>query len=314
MKVGLVCDPCFEAHDTGAGHPEQAARLARVRRELEESGLKERCTLIKPVAAEDEMLLRVHDAGHLERLRSSCAAGRPFLDSMDTAICRESDRVARLAAGSALALARSVAQGELDRGFAALRPPGHHAERDLAMGFCLFNNVAVVARELQACASISKVLIVDWDVHHGNGTQHIFDDDPDVFYYSLHQWPLYPGTGEKNETGTGDGSGTTLNSPLPPGAGDEEFMRALREELIPAAEEFGPEFVLLSAGFDAHKRDPLGGLEVSTQTYGEATRVLCDLAQRRAGGRMVSLLEGGYDLEALAESVAEHVTVLLEHS
>ena len=314
MKVGLVCDPCFEVHDTGVGHPERAARLARVRRELEESGLKERCTLIKPVAAEDEMLLRVHDAGHVERLRSSCAEGRPFLDSMDTALCRESDRVARLAAGSAVALARAVAQGELDRGFAALRPPGHHAERDLAMGFCLFNNVAVVARELQACASISRLLIVDWDVHHGNGTQHIFDNDPDVFYYSLHQWPLYPGTGKKNETGTGRGSGTTLNSPLAPGAGDEEFLRALREELIPAAEAFDPEFVLVSAGFDAHARDPLGGLEVSTQAYGEATRILCELAQRRASGRLVSLLEGGYDLDALAESVAEHVTVLLEHS
>ena len=158
------------------------------------------------------------------------------------------------------------------------------------------------------------MLIVDWDVHHGNGTQHIFEEDPDVFYYSLHQWPLYPGTGERSETGSGDGAGTTLNSPLSPGAGDDEFLGALREELIPVAERFGPEFVLISAGFDAHVRDPLGGLAVSTQGYVEATRLLCDLATRVAGGRLVSLLEGGYDLDALADSVAAHMSVLLDHS
>ena len=314
MKVGLVCDPCFEEHNTGPGHPEMPARLARLREELEQSGLRERCLEIRPVAVEDGMLLRVHDAGHVERVRTACAAGSRFLDSMDTVISAESERVARLAAGSAVELARAVAAGELDRGFAALRPPGHHAERDLAMGFCLFNNVAVVARDLLAGGSVSRVLIVDWDVHHGNGTQHIFEEDPDVFYYSLHQWPLYPGTGERSETGRGSGAGTTLNSPLPPGAGDDEFLRSLREELIPAAERFGPEFVLISAGFDAHVRDPLGGLAVSTQGYVEATQLLCDLATRLAGGRLVSLLEGGYDLDALADSVAAHLTVLLDHS
>ena len=193
-----------------------------------------------------------------------------------------------------------------------VRPPGHHAERDLAMGFCLFNNVAVVARALQRREGIDKVLIVDWDVHHGNGTQHIFEDDPTVFYFSCHQFPLYPGTGAASERGRGEGVGTTLNRPLDAGSGDKEFLGALGDPLAGAAASFAPDFVLISAGFDAHRSDPLAQLEVTTEAFGEATRIVCALADEHAGGRMVSLLEGGYDLDALTASVGTHLTALLE--
>ncbi|GAF99975.1 unnamed protein product, partial [marine sediment metagenome] len=199
MKSGLICDPCFESHVTGPGHPERPERLQRIRRALESTGLGARCVPFPLSEADDTILLRVHDAEHLDRVRRACESGSHHLDSMDTAICAESERVARLAAGSLAALACAIARGELDRGFAAIRPPGHHAERNLAMGFCLFNNVAVAARELLANGLASRVLIVDWDVHHGNGTQHIFEEDPAVFYFSLHQWPLYPGTGARSE-------------------------------------------------------------------------------------------------------------------
>jgi acetoin utilization deacetylase AcuC-like enzyme len=179
------------------------------------------------------------------------------------------------------------------------------------MGFCLFNNVAVAARSLIAEQGLERVLIVDWDVHHGNGTQHIFEDSPDVFFFSCHQWPLYPGTGAAGERGRGAGEGTTLNCPLPPGAGDDAFLAALTGSLVPAAEAFRPDFVIVSAGFDAHHRDPLAQLEVTTEAFTEASRIVCDLADRLAGGRLVSSLEGGYDLDALAESAASHLEVLL---
>ena len=181
----------------------------------------------------------------------------------------------------------------------------------MAMGFCLFNNVAVAARHL-VDQGFARVLVVDWDVHHGNGTQHIFEEDADVFYFSVHQFPLYPGTGAKGETGRGPGLGATLNCPLPPGSGDEPFLDSLRDGLVPAAERFKPDFVLISAGFDAHRADPLANLEVSTEAFGEATRIVADLAERFAAGRLVSVTEGGYDLVALAQSTLTHIEALLE--
>ena len=309
--LGLVTDPCFEEHDTGAGHPEQPQRLEALRRALDAAGIPERCRRIELERADDDLLSLVHDHQHIARVEQACASGELLIDSMDTAVCSDSARIARLAAGSLFALCRDVQRGNLRGGFAAVRPPGHHAERDLAMGFCLFNNVAVAARGLIERQGLSRVLVVDWDVHHGNGTQHIFEEDPGVFYFSVHQSPLYPGTGAASETGRGAGRGTTLNCPLPPGAGDDRFLGALTDELVPAAERYDPEFVLVSAGFDAHRADPLAQLEVSTAAYAEATRILQGLADRTAGGRLVSVLEGGYDLEALAESVVVHVEVLL---
>ncbi len=312
--VGLVLDPCFEKHDTGPGHPERPERLARCREVLERRGLVARCRIVEPHSADDAMLERVHDPAYIRHVAGACAAGKRSVDSDDTVVSRESERVARLAAGSVVALSREVVAGRLERGLALVRPPGHHAERNLEMGFCLYNHVAVAAADLRAEAGLSRVLIVDWDVHHGNGTQHIFEADPDVFYFSVHQSPLYPGTGAREERGRGAGRGATLNCPLPPGAGDDAFLGALRDELVPAAERFRPEFVLVSAGFDAHAADPLANLEVTTEAYAEATRILCDLAARCAGGRLVSVLEGGYDLAALSESVAAHVTTLIDHT
>jgi acetoin utilization deacetylase AcuC-like enzyme len=310
--VGLVSDPRFRQHDTGPGHPERPERLARVDEALESGGLAARCARVEPVEAEDDWLREVHDPAYIEHVEQTVASGAPVLDSMDTAIGPDSARIARLAAGSVVALAREVAEGRLDRGFVAARPPGHHAERDLAMGFCLFNNVAVAAGWLRKQAGLERVLIVDWDVHHGNGTQHIFETDPDVFYFSLHQFPLYPGTGERSERGTGAGDGATLNCPLPPGSGDEAFLSALGVDLRQAADAFRPRFVLLSAGFDAHRSDPLAQLQVTTEAYAEATRIVRGVADDHAAGRIVSVLEGGYDLDALAESTSTHLSTMME--
>jgi len=311
-RPGLVLDPVFETHDTGPGHPERSARLQAVRAAVDTAGLLSRFQPVALESADDSLLELAHDAEHVRRVDAAFARGERLLDSMDTVIGSESARVARLAAGSLAALCRRTARGELTRGFAAIRPPGHHAERDLAMGFCLFNNVAIAARYLREREGVERVLIVDWDVHHGNGTQHILEEDGSVFYFSLHQSPLYPGTGARDERGRGSGEGATLNCPLPPGTGDAGFLGALRDDLVPAADRFRPEFVLLSAGFDAHHADPLAQLEVSTAAYGEATRILLDLARRHSGGRLVSALEGGYDLDALASSVVEHLRVLIE--
>jgi len=310
--LGLVLDPVFEKHDTGRGHPEQPARVRAIRESIARSGLGDEDALVELRSADETLLRLVHEANHIARVEQACRRGDGQIDSMDTTICEHSADVARLAAGSLVDLCRDVARGATRRGFAAVRPPGHHAERDLAMGFCLYNNVAIAARYLREREGVNRVLIVDWDVHHGNGTQHIFEADPDVFFFSVHQSPLYPGTGDRSETGTDAGQGTTLNCPLPPGAGDEDFLAALRDELVPAAQRFRPEFVLISAGFDAHGADPLGGLTVTTEAFAEATRIVCDIADRWAGGRVVSTLEGGYDLGALAASVLTHVRGLAE--
>jgi acetoin utilization deacetylase AcuC-like enzyme len=309
-RIGLVLDPVFEEHVTGVGHPECPARLAGIREALDRSGLAAKCVRVPVSRATDEALCRVHDGQHVRRVEEACASGNRFIDSMDTAICPASARIARLAAGSLAALAAEVAASRLDAGLAVVRPPGHHAERDLAMGFCLFNNVAVAAAHLRAECAVERVLIVDWDVHHGNGTQHIFEDDPAVFYYSSHQMPLYPGTGYARERGTGRGVGATLNVPLRPGDRDDRFLGGLTESLVPAMESFHPQFVLISAGFDAHRADPLGGLSLSTEAFAEATRILRGIADRFASGRIVSALEGGYDLDALAASTAIHLESL----
>jgi acetoin utilization deacetylase AcuC-like enzyme len=312
--VGLVLDPVFEEHDTGPGHPERPERLAALRGHPGMVSLVQRCVRVEPVEVDDDDLQRVHERSYVSRVAESCASGPGVVDSMDTAVCPASARIARLAAGSVLDLGRRIATGELRRGFAAVRPPGHHAERERAMGFCLFGNVAVAARALQRRYGVGRVLIVDWDVHHGNGTQHAFEDDPTVLYFSCHQSPLYPGTGAASERGRGDGLGTTVNCPLPPGAGDDEFLGALRGSLVEAADRFAPSFVIVSAGFDAHRRDPLAQLEVSTEAYQEATRIVRGIADRHADGRLLSVLEGGYDLGALSESVTTHLAGLLERS
>jgi acetoin utilization deacetylase AcuC-like enzyme len=311
-RTGLVRSPVFRRHATGPGHPERPARLEAIDRRLEETGLLARLTPVEPHPAEERWIEAVHDPGYIRRVERACASGERLLDSPDTGIGAESFATALLAAGGALALVDAVLEGRLDNGFAAVRPPGHHAERDRAMGFCLFNNAAVAARYAQRRHAARRVLIVDWDVHHGNGTQHAFEEDPSVLYCSLHQWPLYPGTGAAAERGRGAGEGFTLNLPLPPGSGDADWLGAFDRHLIPAADSFRPDLVLVSAGFDAHRDDPLAGTLLSGAGFSGLTQRVCDLARRHCGGRLISLLEGGYHLRALADCVAAHLEGLLD--
>lgn len=311
--TGLVQDERFLEHRTGPGHPERPDRLIAIRDALESTGLRAQCRAISPLPADLRTIQRVHDADYVERLRRACESARPFIDVPDSAIGSESYDVALLAAGAAVMAVDEAMAGRIQNAFCAVRPPGHHAERHMSMGFCLFNNVAIAAQHLLDQHALSRVLIFDWDVHHGNGTQHIFEADPRVLFISLHAHPgiLYPGTGYAHERGIGAGTGFTLNCPMLPPAGDDEFRRTFENPILPAIEAFRPEFVLVSAGFDAHRDDPIGPLELSTECYGWMTDVLTDVARRHAAGRLVSCLEGGYNLRALAESAALHVARLL---
>ncbi|MCB9865185.1 MAG: histone deacetylase [Phycisphaerales bacterium] len=311
--TGLIWDERYLAHDTGAGHPERADRLTAIREALSAAGVIERCQPLAPREATDAEILAVHSHEYLDRLRTTCASGAPRIDCVDSAICPQSYEVARFSAGGALAAVDAVMAGTVPNAFCAVRPPGHHCERDVSMGFCLLANVAIAARHLRDRYKIERVAIIDWDVHHGNGTQHLFEEDPSVYFCSLHGHPsyVYPGTGFPNERGTGAGKETTLNIPFYPGATDSDYRRAFDESVLPAMDQYKPQFVLISAGFDAHQRDPLAPIDLETASYGWMTQAVADIARRHAGGRLVSVLEGGYDLQALGESVALHVKELL---
>ena len=309
-ETGLVCDPAFRRHDTGAFHPERPARMDAVLQGLHLAGLLGGIRLIAPRPASDAELLRVHTAPYLDQVRADVAAGRRELSTGDTAIGPESETVARLAAGGVLAAVEAVMAGEITNAFAAVRPPGHHASAERGMGFCLYNHVAIAARHLQAAHGLQRVLIADWDVHHGNGTQAIFAADPTVLFCSTHQAPHYPGTGAREERGTGAGEGFSLHVPLPAGSDGAAVLAAWRQELLPAAEAFAPEFVLISAGFDGRAGDPLGDFRLQDGDFAALTRLLMAVAQRHAGGRLVSVLEGGYDLPGLAAAAAAHVGAL----
>jgi acetoin utilization deacetylase AcuC-like enzyme len=311
LPSGLVCDPAYREPDTGAFHPEQPARVDAVLQGLHLAALLDRVRLIAPRSATEAELRRVHTAAYLAQVRADITDGRHELSSGDTAIGPESERIARLAAGGVLAAVEAVLAGTVANAFAVVRPPGHHASAARGMGFCLYNNVAVAARHLQAVCGIKRVAILDWDVHHGNGTQDIFEADPDVLFLSSHQAPLYPGSGARQERGSGAGEGFTRNCPLPAGSGGPELLAAWREELLPVAEAFAPEFVLISAGFDSRRDDPLGGFRLDDGDFAELTRLALDLARRHAGGRLVSALEGGYNLPGLAAAGAAHMGALL---
>lgn len=307
MSTGFVYDPRFLEHDTGPGHPERPERLRAVLAAIRPAPWFEALVAVSAAPATADDLASVHSRAYIERAYAACAAGAPFLDTTDVMISPRSCEVAALAAGGALALGDALAAGRITNGFALLRPPGHHAEHDTALGFCLFNNIAVLARHLQARHGLERIAIVDWDVHHGNGTQHSFEADPSVFYASLHQYPYYPGTGAASETGIGAGAGTTLNCPMPAGAGDAEYERAFRDAVLPALDRFAPDCVLVSAGFDAHADDPLADIALTTPFFGWMTERLLETAARHAGGRLLSVLEGGYHLTRLGECVAVHL-------
>jgi acetoin utilization deacetylase AcuC-like enzyme len=296
--TAIVLDPRMLAHDPGRGHPERPERLGVLLDHLAAApGL---VRLGARAASEDEIAL-VHTPAHVEHTAATAAHARVVLDP-DTATSVGSYEAARLAAGSILTVCEAVLAGEVQNGFALVRPPGHHAERDRAMGFCLFNNVAVAAAWLRR-RGLGRVAIIDWDLHHGNGTQHAFAADPDVLYVSTHQYPYYPGTGAVEEVGTGAGAGRTLNLPFPAGFGDAEYVRAFEEVVVPVCRQFAPEFVLVSAGFDCDHRDPLGGMVVTRAGFATMARACRDLAAETAGGRLAAVLEGGYDLTAIVEGV-----------
>ncbi len=311
-RTGLVYDEIYLRHLTGSGHPECPERLEAIVDRLRASGLMDKLTGIKPRPAEEKWLTAIHTPEHVAALRRMYAEGSRFAGSRDTPLSESSSEVALVAAGGVLAAVDAVVKGQVRNAFCAVRPPGHHATPDKAMGFCLLNNVAVAARYLQKEHRLPRILIVDWDVHHGNGTQEIFYEDPSVFYFSVHQYPFYPGTGSAGEQGAGEGKGSTLNVPLPAGSGDAEFRQAFSDKLVPAARQFHPDFVLVSAGFDAHQDDLLGRMKVTTEGFAELTRIVRQIAEEHCGGRLVSVLEGGYHLEKLAASVEAHLRVLME--
>jgi acetoin utilization deacetylase AcuC-like enzyme len=311
-NVAYVYHPDYLLHIPPFEHPESPDRLIAINQHLESVGLLGTLVPVNPDYPDNGEILRVHDPDYLRKLELACRRGDLTLDSGDTYLNKNSYSIALLSAAGAIAGAEAVATGKADRAFCAVRPPGHHAYRSEGMGFCLLNNAAITARYLQARHGVSKVMIIDWDVHHGNGTQSIFYEDPSVFFFSIHENPafLYPGTGRRWETGKGAGVGTTLNAPMAPGAGDDEYRLAFEQLVAPAAERFRPEVLILSAGFDAHRDDPLADIQLTEEGFRFLSRFTIELANRFCGGKIVSLLEGGYERESLTRCTEIHIREL----
>jgi acetoin utilization deacetylase AcuC-like enzyme len=307
MKTGIVKSEKFLEHKPPGYHPENPQRL-KVIHEYLEKNWREGFVEVPLRSATDDEILLVHSKEYLNEVKST--AGRVGHFDADTYYSRNSSETVLLAVGSILNTVDAIFRGEISNAFAFVRPPGHHAERDRAMGFCIFNNVAISARYAQKTYGIERVLIVDWDLHHGNGTQWAFYSDPTVLYFSTHQYPYYPGTGAINECGSGKGEGFNINVPLPPGMGDNDYTAIFNRILLPITEEFMPEFIIISAGFDAHRDDPLGGMALTEQGYAILSGIVNAIAQKHAKGRVLYALEGGYNLEALKNSVASVLSAL----
>ncbi|MCL1926867.1 MAG: histone deacetylase [Syntrophorhabdaceae bacterium] len=313
-RLGIVYHPDYLLHVSPFEHPESPERLTALMENLESSGLLEKSIQITPDFADDSDVLAIHDQKYLNQFEMSCRRGDIILDAGDTYLCRHSYNIAFLSAGGAVAGAKAVAEGTVDRAFCAIRPPGHHASREMGMGFCLINNIAVAAKYLQSRFDVGKVMIIDWDVHHGNGTQSIFIEDPSVFFFSIHEHPTfsYPGTGRRWEVGKGKGERATLNAPMAPGSGDEEYRLVFEQTLLPAAEQFRPDFILISAGFDAHDDDLSSDTKLSDEGFRFMTQHVIEMAERFCGGRLLSVLEGGYEISSLTSSALIHIRELLE--
>ncbi len=311
MTVAFAYHPDMLEHDTGPYHPERADRLRTILEHLNATGLWAKLLSLEVPLADPEMLQLVHPPSYIEYIQRSSEAGPQYVDP-DTVVSPHSYTAARRAVGAVLQCCdRVLTATERTAAFAAVRPPGHHAEPQRAMGFCLFNNIAIAARYVQQKHGLQKVAIIDWDVHHGNGTQAAFYSDPTVLYISLHQYPLYPGTGAEVEQGEGPGYGTTLNIPLPPGSGSTAYRQAFEQKVLPKLLDFQPELLLVSAGYDAHRQDPLASMLLEVSDFGWMTQQLAAFAHQHTRYGLVLSLEGGYHLEALARSVALTLEILL---
>ncbi len=311
MNTGFYTNPIFLEHDTGS-HPENASRLKSILDKLESEDLIGKFILDQGRMASSSEIKMLHTQELISEFQFAFERGAKILHTQDCIISKQTYNASLYAVGSALDAALEVAEGRLDNAFCAVRPPGHHAEFDSAMGFCFFNNIALVAEFLSKMMGFKRVLIIDFDVHHGNGTQHFFEERSDIFYVSMHQDPrtCFPGTGFKSERGIGVGRGYTLNVPLLPGIGDTEYLQNFSINVKPKLEEYNPDFILISAGFDAHRDDPLASLNLTELSFRELSFQLKHLAEKTAGGRILSLLEGGYNLNALSSCVIEHLLVL----
>jgi acetoin utilization deacetylase AcuC-like enzyme len=309
--TALLADPLYNRHIPGPGHPERPERLDAVLSALEQTGLAAEMPRIPPRAATEDEVAACHTRKYIDVVRHDVARGYEALSTGDTPLCAESLEVALQAVGGVLNAVDAVVERRAQNAFCAVRPPGHHATPGRGMGFCIFNNVAIAARYAQRRHGIERVLIADWDVHHGNGTQDIFYADGSVFCFSTHQHPWYPGTGRPDETGEGAGRGATLNCPFPAGSGRAEILGAFQDKLLPTARDFQPGLVLVSAGFDSRLGDPLGRFTLSDTDFADLTTLMLEIADTCAGGRLVSVLEGGYSLDGLASASVAHVEALM---
>lgn len=310
MRYGIVLDEVFLDHLVPPGHPERPERIQVLLDTLAPLRKRPDVTWLAPKAADESAILAVHSEEHLRRIKATAGQGPQALDP-DTHTGANSYKTALLVAGSALELVKSLGAGELDSGFVMGRPPGHHAERDRAMGFCLINNAAVAAQASISLGLAERVAVVDFDVHHGNGTQNIFYERSDVLYVSSHQHPFYPGTGLQAELGTGEGRGFTANLPLRAGSGDSFYSRVYADLVSPILLEYDPDLIIVSAGFDAHEDDPLGGMDLSVEGFVSLTQTLNDVARKTAEGRILYILEGGYSLDGLSQSVLSSIQTCL---
>ena len=312
-ETGLVYGEIYLEHDTGPYHPERPQRLSAIIETLEAAGLLDKLVRIDPAPAERSVLELCHKPGYIDEFEMAVKNSEPFLHTPECVLSPATFEVALCAVGGVLKGIDKVMEGRVRNCFCAVRPPGHHAGNYKAMGFCFFNNVAIAAKYLQKEHAIERIVIIDWDVHHGNGTQYMFDKDPTIYFVSFHENPFscYPGTGKDSETGHHQGKGFTQNFPMPAGAGEKEYLEAFAKVEL-AMKKFRPQFVLVSAGFDAHTAEPSAHIDLTAEGYAELTRRVKTIAEVHAGGRLVSVLEGGYALGALGESVEKHIRVLLE--